>query len=98
MQSVRIWSFFGPNAGKYGPEKLQIRTLFTQCLLNNGLLKFPKDNMNSIAALRKNALTWSCVEGHRKELSELMKIRFDLITFYQCFECCQREFALLHRK
>ena len=24
-------SVFNPNAGKYGPEKLQIRTLFTQC-------------------------------------------------------------------
>ena len=23
---------FSPNAGKYGPEKLRIRTLFTQCL------------------------------------------------------------------
>ena len=26
---------FSPNAGKYGPEKLRIRTLFTQCLLCN---------------------------------------------------------------
>ena len=25
-------SVFSPNAGKYGPEKFQIRTLFTQCL------------------------------------------------------------------
>ena len=25
-----------------------------------------------------------------------MKIRFGLITFYQCFKCCQRGFALLH--
>ena len=25
-------SLFGPNVGKYGPEKLRIRTLFTQCL------------------------------------------------------------------
>ena len=25
-----------------------------------------------------------------------MKIRFGLITFYQCFECCQRGFAKLH--
>ena len=28
-----IRSVFSPNAGKYGPKKLQIRTLFTQCLL-----------------------------------------------------------------
>ena len=25
-----------------------------------------------------------------------MKIRLDLISFYQCFECCQSEFDLLH--
>ena len=25
-------SVFSPNAGRYGPEKLQIRTLITQCL------------------------------------------------------------------
>ena len=31
VKSIHIWSFSGPNAGKYGPEKLQIRTLFTQC-------------------------------------------------------------------
>ena len=34
VKSVRIWSFFGPvfspNAGKHGPEKLQIRKPFTQ--------------------------------------------------------------------
>ena len=26
----RIWTKFSPNAGKYGPKKLRIRTLFTQ--------------------------------------------------------------------
>ena len=26
-------SVFSPNAGKYGPEKLRIRILFTQCVL-----------------------------------------------------------------
>ena len=25
-----FWSIFSPNAGKYAPEKLRIRTLFTQ--------------------------------------------------------------------
>ena len=34
--------------------------------------------------------------SHRKVVSGLLKIRFDLITFYQCFECCQRRFVLLH--
>ena len=28
---LRISWYSGPNAGKYGPEKLRIRTLFTQC-------------------------------------------------------------------
>ena len=32
MKSVRIRSYSGPNAGKYGPEYLRIWTLFTQCL------------------------------------------------------------------
>ena len=30
--SVRIRSVSGPNAGKYGPEKLQTQTIFPQCL------------------------------------------------------------------
>ena len=27
-----VWSVFSPNVGKYGPEKLLIRTPFTRCL------------------------------------------------------------------
>ena len=34
-------STFSPNAGKYGPEKLQIRTLSTQWFLPNVLLLYP---------------------------------------------------------
>ena len=30
-----LWSVFSPNAGKYGPEKLRIRTLFTDMALFN---------------------------------------------------------------
>ena len=30
LKSVHIRSFSNPNVGKYGPEKLRIRTLFTQ--------------------------------------------------------------------
>ena len=30
VKSVRIRSFYGSNAGKYGPEKLPIRALFMQ--------------------------------------------------------------------
>ena len=29
--SELLWSFFSPNTGKYGPELLRIRTLFTHC-------------------------------------------------------------------
>ena len=29
MKSIRIPKFSGPYEGKYGPEKLQIRTIFT---------------------------------------------------------------------
>ena len=29
-----FWSLFSPNVGKYGTEKLEIRTLFTQCCLS----------------------------------------------------------------
>ena len=57
-------------------------------------MNLPENNMNSNAELRMNALRLEM--GHRKEVSKLMKIRFGLITFYQCFECCQRGFTLLH--
>ena len=30
VKSAHTRSFSGPNAGKYGPKKLRIRTLFTQ--------------------------------------------------------------------
>ena len=32
VKSVRIRGFFGPNKGKYRPKKLQIRTIFTECV------------------------------------------------------------------
>ena len=31
-RDTRYFSIFSPNAGKYGPENLRIRTLFTQCI------------------------------------------------------------------
>ena len=34
VKGVRIRSFSGPNAGRYGPEKLQIRILFKQWSTN----------------------------------------------------------------
>ena len=35
-------SVFSPNVGKYGPEKLQTRTLSTQCMLHKNFHKFPQ--------------------------------------------------------
>ena len=32
LYSEYFWAVFSPNAGKYGPEKLRIRTFFTQCV------------------------------------------------------------------
>ena len=31
MKKAPYLSVFSPNAGEYGPEKLQMQTLFTQC-------------------------------------------------------------------
>ena len=48
MKSVGIRSFsspyfpafiFSPNSGKHGPEKIRIRTLFTQCMVGSLLLQ-----------------------------------------------------------
>ena len=48
VKSVRIRSFFGPNAGKYGSKKLQIRTLLRQCLepITHGAHKCKFENAN----------------------------------------------------
>ena len=51
--------------------------------------------MNSVAVLRMIKLTLELL-SHLKEVTELMRIRFCLITFYQCFECFQKGFALPH--
>ena len=51
--------------------------------------------MNSVGKSRMNALTLELRLGSLKR-SELMKVRFCLIPFYECFQCCQRGFALLH--
>ena len=32
IENTEYLSVFSPNAGKYGPEKLRERTLFTQCI------------------------------------------------------------------
>ena len=61
-------SVFNPNTGKYGPEKLQILTLFTQC---NLCLKFewtkifrliPSGNLFSI----QEATSWYCRDSQLK--------------------------------
>ena len=45
-----FWSVFSPNAGKYGPEKLRIRTLFTWCLISL------KQDERRPPTMRKNCL------------------------------------------
>ena len=56
-----FWSVFNPNAGKYGPEELRIRTLFTQYLSlyylkKNDLLsvvEFPYCDQESVKIKKK---------------------------------------------
>ena len=50
------WSVFSPNAGKYGPEKLRIWTLFTQC----DLVRFPY-NIYRSSSLK----TWNLAKAER---------------------------------
>ena len=40
LKSVHIRSFSNPNVGKYGPEKLRIRTLFTQYCIGRLFISF----------------------------------------------------------
>ena len=49
---------FSPNAGKYGPEKLLIRTLFTHCVSveNNIAISFAP---NTVMLKRKQTAMWS---------------------------------------
>ena len=58
VKIVRIRSFsgphfpaFSPNAGKYGPEKLRIQTLFTQCFSCENLTEMKSNSQNNIAIL-----------------------------------------------
>ena len=46
-------SVFSPNVGKYRPEKLRIRTLFTQCVMKGYGLDFAK-NVSSKYSLYSN--------------------------------------------
>ena len=51
LKNVRIWNFSGPNARKYGPEKLPIRTLLTQCSPNENVFDFAYNLCHSISKL-----------------------------------------------
>ena len=50
-------SVFSPNAGKYGPEKFRIRTLFTQCNtreIYSNLILVAKNNVLSFFKYQNN--------------------------------------------
>ena len=40
QRDTEYLSVFSPNSGKYGPEKIQIRTLLTQCTFNQNIVPF----------------------------------------------------------
>ena len=48
------FSAFSPNTGKYGLEKLQIRTLFTQCKICGSALKALLISITASINLRKS--------------------------------------------
>ena len=57
VKSVRIWSFsglyfaaFGLNTERYGPEKLRIRTLFTQWVT----IKKNRELQRAVSHLKEN--------------------------------------------
>ena len=67
MKNVRIRSFSGPDAAKYGPEKIRIRTQFTQWnakALQNGIgtshkTKFSVIYLNECEQIRRNLRIFS---------------------------------------
>lgn len=72
---------FGIKELYYQENQGIIRGFFVFCFLFFFKLNLPEDNINS--------------QDHHKEVSKSMKIPFDSV-FYQCVECSQRGFVLLH--
>ena len=61
-RNILYLSVISPNARKYGPEKLRIRTLFTQCFVNNR----PNESRSSQIILTELARTWICRNSHKR--------------------------------
>ena len=79
-------SVLSPNAGKYGPEKLQIRTLFTQCVyLTHFVAMFhfciPENNKTrgflTFTLCRNRALVWNWLKTTRLQHKLKCLIRAD---------------------
>ena len=86
-------SVFSLNAGKYGPEKLRIRTLFTQwlVLLFSNILKAPSCILEQLWLATSETRTIQTIEIRTMYRSKssghtiLTECRQDvLLTFYEC--------------
>ena len=73
-----LWSVFSPNAGKYGPEKPRIRTLFKQCISRQYSLSAPLKN------IRKH-LVFKCFQGVLKEINSLKYAKWSTWDSYNIF-------------
>ena len=82
MSTEFFWTVFSPNAGKYGPEKLRKRTIFTQC---NAIL-FSEKKLNNLSLYR---LPCSFpIFSPSKEMTKLW-----VGVFVQTTLCCYTEVA-----
>ena len=84
MKSVRIRSYSGPhfpvfrpNAGKCGPEKLRIRTLFTQCKVN-GLSRNKNGSDNHFCEMMKNEFSRSLSGVVFRQMTENLCLKYHI--------------------
>ena len=104
IKSVLIRSFsgpyflaFSPIAGKYGPEKLQIRTLFTQCITFLKIYSFQirlsetESGFQFLVDQLPQKITHSCV------LPELWVILSENRLNAGCFLLCNLSYSLQKR-
>ena len=71
VKSVRIWSFSGPYFPTFGPEKLRIQILFTQCSNRSGLNYWTKEfprKFRSIFHVFELKLWWKGLQSKRKSV------------------------------
>ena len=93
VKSVQIrnffWSIFSPNAGKYGPEKLCIWALFTQCKYAN---RSKEEGLRGIIVCFYKCSLWTaqhqekikkqtstCKDSHQRQTSFIYSFRILLI-------------------